>query len=114
MATLSDMWAAEQAKRILDRVEAELPELESRVDKLAERYSLPERKRGFPHSKEQAADAIYYQLGGIIRDTADEHILDPIELRDAVWRKMTLDSAHSRAKKLDIFADIIHVLRAGE
>jgi hypothetical protein len=64
MATLSDMWAAEQAKRILDRVEAELPELESRVDKLAERYSLPERKRGFPHSKEQAADAIYYQLGG--------------------------------------------------
>jgi len=93
MTTLSEMWATENALHILNRSDAKV-------------------ERGEPYTKEQAVDALYWHVGEVIQHIAEEHILDASELRAAIWRRMTLDMAQSRAKLTDLFADFVHVLKA--
>ena len=57
MGTLSDMWAEENARHILNRSESRI-------------------SHGVPYTNEQAVQAVYDHIETLIRDIAEEHILD--------------------------------------
>lgn len=130
MGTLSEMWAVEQAKLGINRVEEE--RLDRGVDDLMRcsdiSWPLPEKwardnalhilsrsdaqvERGEPYTRDQAVEALYWHIGEVISYIAEEHILDSGELRDGVWRKMSLDKARSRARRIDFLSDILRVLK---